>query len=61
MSDYKYRLLIADGKEWNGVVRFKEEGETSFIPNPGAKGYNRDWNDYQDWIKEGNKPLPPAE
>jgi hypothetical protein len=41
--------LIAD---FDGVLRV---ADTAYIPNDGG---NRDWQDYQAWLAEGNTPDP---
>jgi hypothetical protein len=47
MADYR----LIDG--FDGVL--KVEGEIFIPADPG----NRDWQDYQAWLAEGNEPDPP--
>jgi hypothetical protein len=52
MTSQPYQLVT----NFDGVQRIADE---AFIPNDGG---NRDWNEYQSWLAEGNTPdpAPPA-
>lgn len=44
--------LIADS---DSILRLNDDSTVSWIPNNTA---NRDWQEYQEWIADGNEPLP---
>lgn len=54
--DYNYQLLGNDrfGDPILGVLRLPDN---AMIPDDPM---NRDWQAYQEWLAEGNTPLPPA-
>ena len=56
--EYNYQqvnaLLPQTGVNPNIIFRLPDE---AYIPNDPA---NTDWQAYQEWLSEGNTPLPPA-
>jgi len=55
--EYNYQqVLNANTGEINNSV-IKRLPDNAFIPNDPA---NTDWQAYQEWLAQGNTPLPPA-
>jgi hypothetical protein len=51
-----YQLYLDQfGNPADGVSRHNPNGSISYIPNCSG---NRDWQDYQTWLDQGNTPDP---
>lgn len=54
--EYNYQELLNPGGSVDNTTIFRLP-DNAFIPNdPG----NTDWQAYQEWLSQGNTPLPPA-
>jgi len=42
----------------NGNIVIKIEGVFPIPIQSGDEGLNSNWDEYQEWLKDGNKPLP---
>jgi putative heme iron utilization protein len=54
---YEYQYVISGN---TGQINFdviRRLPDNAFIPNDPA---NTDWQAYQEWLTQGNTPLPPA-
>lgn len=54
MGAYQQYLDLLTGEIAPGIIR---TSDSMFIPN--APG-NKDWDEYELWLAEGNTPDPPA-
>ena len=52
---YKYVNDQMGNLRLNVICAIKEDGSQMSIP---ADPQNRDWQQYQKWLAEGNEPLP---
>lgn len=56
MMNYKYVAKVASSDRRDGVIiRIDDDGTTRFIPQDER---NSDWRAYQEWLAQGNVPLP---
>ena len=54
--EYNYQQLLS----WDGAIdanTIKRLPDNVYIPNDLE---NTDWQAYQEWLAQGNTPLPPA-
>lgn len=51
---YQQYLNPRTGELMDGILRV---ADNAWIPNDPA---NTDWQAYQEWLAQGNTPLPPA-
>lgn len=54
----EYQLVIIDGQTSSEVVKKIDGDKISFVPNDPA---NIDWQEYQEWLAQGNEPEPADE
>jgi hypothetical protein len=55
--DYTYQQLINVVTETADTTRILRLPDNATIPNDPE---NSDWQAYQEWLAQGNTPLPPA-